>query len=69
MHARRLHLDVPEDVLAERRKAMAARERPWEPASERPRKVSAALKAYALMARSATYGGVRDVSLVQRRHD
>ena len=69
IHERRLHLDVPDEVLAERRAAMVARDRPWEPAEQRPRKVSAALKAYALLARSATYGGVRDISQVQRRTD
>ncbi|WP_417595425.1 dihydroxy-acid dehydratase [Oceanospirillum sp.] len=34
----------------------------WKPAEERPRKVSAALKAYALLATSADKGAVRDLS-------
>lgn len=34
----------------------------WKPAKERPRKVSAALKAYALLATSADKGAVRDLS-------
>jgi len=36
----------------------------WKPAEERPRKVSAALKAYALLATSADKGAVRDLSLL-----
>ena len=34
----------------------------WKPVKERPRKVSAALKAYAKMATSADRGAVRDIS-------
>lgn len=34
----------------------------WKPAEERPRKVSAALKAYAMLATSADKGAVRDLS-------
>jgi len=34
----------------------------WKPAQARPRKVSAALKAYALLATSADKGAVRDLS-------
>src|SRR5690554_6348589 len=36
----------------------------WKPVEERPRKVSAALKAYALLATSADKGAVRDLSLL-----
>lgn len=36
----------------------------WRPAEERPRKVSAALKAYAMLATSADMGAVRDLSLL-----
>ena len=36
----------------------------WKPAQPRPRKVSSALKAYALLATSADKGAVRDVSLL-----
>ncbi len=36
----------------------------WKPALPRPRKVSAALKAYALLATSADKGAVRDLSLL-----
>jgi len=34
----------------------------WKPANIRPRKVSAALKAYAMLAMSADKGAVRDLS-------
>ncbi len=59
--ARRLHLDVPDDVLAERRRKMVASERPWQPV-ERTRSVTTALRAYAAMASSADRGAVRDLS-------
>jgi dihydroxy-acid dehydratase len=36
----------------------------WKPVEDRPRKVSAALKAYALLATSADKGAVRDLSLL-----
>lgn len=60
-HARTIHLNVPDDVLAARRAAMEAREHPWKPVS-RNRQVSAALKAYAALATSASFGAVRDLS-------
>ncbi|WP_091949696.1 dihydroxy-acid dehydratase [Methylorubrum salsuginis] len=54
---RRIHLAVDEAVLAERR-AMRDREG-WKPAAPRKRKVSTALKAYAMLATSAAKGAVR----------
>ncbi len=54
---RTIHLDVTEDVLAERRAAKGAL--PWTPAEPRKRAVSTALKAYAMLASSAAKGGVR----------
>lgn len=56
---RRLEVLVPDEVLAERRAKMEAGERPWQPKQERPRKVSAALRAYAKLAASADKGAVR----------
>lgn len=38
----------------------------WQPAAERPRKVSTALKAYAALATSADRGGVRDLSQLDK---
>src|SRR5512146_210111 len=59
--ARRIHLAVSGDELAQRRVAMNARgKQAWKPAAERQRKVSAALRAYAAMVTSADKGAVRD---------
>ncbi len=60
VHARKLELLVDPAVLAERRAKMDAGERPWQPA-DRVRPVTAALRAYARMATSASTGAVRDV--------
>ena len=57
---RSIHLDVADDVLDERRAKQEARERPWTPV-DRDRPVSAALRAYASMATSASDGAVRRV--------
>jgi len=63
---RLVRLNVPDDVLADRRAKMEASERPWQP-RDRERYVSPALRAYAAMATSADRGAVRDVSLISRR--
>lgn len=56
---RRIHLAVDEAVLAERR---AVREREgWRPAAPRKRKISTALRAYAMLATSAAKGAVRRI--------
>lgn len=57
---RLLRLDVAEDDIERRRKAMNAREKPWKP-QNRQRPVSKALRAYAKMATSADKGAVRHV--------
>ncbi len=54
---RTINLAVDEATLAARRAAMGSL--PWKPAAPRPRAVSTALKAYALLASSAHMGGVR----------
>lgn len=66
----RIRIDIPErtinvlvsdDELAQRRVAMEARGvNAWKPVALRPRKVSYALKAYAMLATSADRGAVRD---------
>ncbi|MCL2091603.1 MAG: dihydroxy-acid dehydratase [Micrococcales bacterium] len=66
VHARRIHLDVPQEVLDVRRARMVASDRPWQPIT-RDRVVSPALQAYAAMATSADRGAVRDVTLIRRR--
>ncbi|UYM17492.1 dihydroxy-acid dehydratase [Endozoicomonas euniceicola] len=54
---------VSDEVLAQRRQEMEAKGRAgWKPLLDRPRKVSAALKAYAAMVTSADKGAVRDIS-------
>jgi dihydroxy-acid dehydratase len=58
--ARTLELQVPADVLAERRAKMEASEQPWQPV-DRQRSVSKALRAYASLATSASTGAVREV--------
>ncbi len=63
--ARTINLAVPDDVLDQRRIAQDAKG--WQPAKERPRKVSVALQAYAAMTTSAARGAVRDISQLKRR--
>jgi dihydroxy-acid dehydratase len=58
--ARSMVLDVPEEVLAARRVAQEKRDRPYTPVG-RDRPVSAALRAYASMATSASDGAYRRV--------
>ncbi len=62
---RTINLAVSDDELARRRAAQDAKG--WQPAKERPRKVSPALQAYAAMTTSAARGAVRDVSQVLRK--
>ena len=60
---RRIDLMIDPALLAQRRADEEAKgKNAWCPAEARPRKVSAALKAYALLATSADMGAVRDLS-------
>ncbi|MCE4537095.1 dihydroxy-acid dehydratase [Pelomonas sp. P7] len=68
----RIRIDIPnrtidvlvsDEELAKRRAEQDAKG--WKPAHARPRKVSAALKAYALLATSADKGAVRDLSKLE----
>ncbi|MEX1667916.1 dihydroxy-acid dehydratase [Zhongshania guokunii] len=60
---RGINVLIDETELNKRRKAMDAKGADgWKPVNERPRKVSAALKAYAKMVTSADKGAVRDIS-------
>jgi len=64
---RTINLDISDDELAKRRAAMDAKGSDgWKHVEDRPRKVSAALKAYAAMVTSADRGAVRDVSLIEK---
>jgi dihydroxy-acid dehydratase len=58
---RELRLDVPDEVLAERRQALLASLGSYRPAA-RQRPVSAALQVYAALATSASTGASRDIS-------
>ena len=67
-----IHIDIPnrsinvkltDSELAARRSAMEAKgTQAWKPAEARTRKVTASLKAYAMLATSADKGAVRDLS-------
>jgi dihydroxy-acid dehydratase len=60
---RRIDVQLSDSELAARREAEEARGKDaWKPSIQRVRKVSAALKAYALLATSADKGAVRDLS-------
>ncbi|MGM0914775.1 MAG: dihydroxy-acid dehydratase [Pseudomonadota bacterium] len=60
---RAINVKLSDAELAERRAAMEAKgAAAWKPAIQRDRKVSAALKAYALLATSADKGAVRDLT-------
>ncbi|MEJ2681965.1 MAG: dihydroxy-acid dehydratase [Gammaproteobacteria bacterium] len=64
---RRIDVLVDDATLATRRAAQNTAG--WRPARERPRRVSPALKAYALLATSADQGAVRDVAKLNRLSD
>ena len=64
----RIRIDIPNrsiDVLVDDAELAARRieqdKKGWKPAKERPRKVSAALKAYAKLVTAADKGAVRDL--------
>ena len=59
---RSINLLVADDELANRRREQDAKG--WKPALPRPRKVSTALKAYALLATSADKGAVRNKAML-----
>jgi len=64
---RTINVAITDDELAVRRAAMEAKgAAAWKPEENRTRKVSAALRAYAAMATSASKGAVRDVSQVEK---
>jgi dihydroxy-acid dehydratase len=60
---RSINVDLSDEELATRRTEQDALG--WKPVEPRPRKVTAALKAYALMATSADRGAVRDLSQLE----
>jgi dihydroxy-acid dehydratase len=62
---RTINLAVSDEELASRRAEQDAKG--WHPEKDRPRKISAALRAYAAMTTSAARGAVRDVSQLTKR--
>jgi len=62
---RSINVALDDATLAQRRAEMdASGDTAWQPANERPRKVTASLKVYAKMVTSADKGAVRDLSLL-----
>ncbi|GAB2874381.1 dihydroxy-acid dehydratase [Microbulbifer echini] len=60
--ARKIEIVISEDELNKRRQEMSGcGQAAWKPSEPRPRKVSKALKAYALLATSADRGAVREI--------
>jgi dihydroxy-acid dehydratase len=64
---RSINVELSDEELNKRRKEMQNSKNPWQP-KPRERKVSAALKAYAMMATSASQGAVRDLSQIEVKH-
>jgi len=64
---RSINLAISDAELTQRRAKMEAKGKlAWKPVEARPRKISAALRAYAAMVTSADKGAVRDVSQVEK---
>lgn len=63
---RSINVDLSEEELAQRRAAMEAKGKDaWKPAKPRQRRITAALKAYALLATSADQGAVRNLAMLE----
>jgi dihydroxy-acid dehydratase len=63
---RRIHVDLSVVELADRRAEMEAKGKAaWKPTQPRPRRVTAALKAYALLATSADQGAIRNLGMLE----
>jgi dihydroxy-acid dehydratase len=63
---RSINVDVSAEELANRRAVMEAKgKEAWKPAQPRQRRVTAALKAYALLATSADQGAVRNLEMLE----
>ena len=67
IHERSINLLISDEELAARR--VEQDKKGWKPVEKRPRKVTTALKAYALLATSADKGAVRDKELLDRLVD
>jgi len=66
--SRTIHLSVePREIERRRAMTLARGEHPWRPALPRPRRVSAALQAYAALTTSASRGAIRELAQISRR--
>ena len=61
---RTINVEISDDELKLRREAMEKKENKWQP-EPRKRRVTDALKAYAMMATSASKGAVRDIAQIE----
>ena len=61
---RTINVEISDDELELRREAMEKKENKWQP-QPRKRRVTDALKAYAMMATSASKGAVRDIAQIE----
>jgi len=62
---RTINMDITPEELANRRAAMEAKGKDaWKPAKPRQRRITAALKAYAMLATSADQGAVRNLDML-----
>lgn len=64
IHERTINLLVSDEEISHRRHEQD--KKGWKPVEQRPRKVTTALKAYALLATSADKGAVRDKALLEK---
>src|SRR3990167_3511099 len=64
IHERSINLLISDEEISHRRHEQD--KKGWKPAEQRPRKVTTALKAYALLATSADKGAVRDKALLDK---
>jgi dihydroxy-acid dehydratase len=63
---RSINVELSTEELANRRAEMEAKgKNAWKPAQPRQRRVTAALKAYALLATSADQGAVRNLEAIE----
>ena len=62
---RSINLKITDEAMQKRREAMNQKENAWQP-KPRQRKVTEALKAYAMMTTSASNGAVRDISQLNK---
>ena len=63
---RMINVSVSEEELGQRRQEMLKKDHPWQP-KPRIRKITDALRAYALMTTSASKGAVRDISQITNK--